>query len=181
MTFSKTNRRRGFTLMEILTVFAILVLLVGIAVPTYNRMKASARSSQCTAKLRQIGIALNRYVYENATRMPTMVAARENKDQEVPALDTVLVDYVSGPDWFRCPGDHEEQLWKKTGTSYLWNSTLNNQMITHLDFLGLTTQPVGIPVVSDKENFHESIGDEVNILYADGHVQKELQFVIDRN
>jgi prepilin-type processing-associated H-X9-DG protein len=32
--------------------------------------------------------------------------------------------------------------------------------------------------VSDKENFHKYQGVEVNILYADGHVAKEVQFVV---
>jgi prepilin-type processing-associated H-X9-DG protein len=110
--------------------------------------------------------------------LPKLVSARESIDQDDPALDTVLIDYVNGANFFHCPGDHE-RLWVKTGTSYFWNSTLNDQMIGNLDFLGLTKQEIGIPMVSDKENFHENIGDEVNILYADGHVQRELQFVVD--
>jgi prepilin-type processing-associated H-X9-DG protein len=40
--------------------------------------------------------------------------------------------------------------------------------------------PSGIPLVSDKENFHEDVGDGVNVLYGDGHVLREVQFVVER-
>ena len=123
---------------------------------------------------------MNLYANEHASRMPTMVAARESDEEDEPALDTVLREYTTSEQVFQCPGDHE-RIWAETGTSYFWNSTLNNQLIGNLDFLGLIKQEVGIPMVSDKENFHESIGDEVNILYADGHVEKELQFIVDND
>ena len=37
----------------------------------------------------------------------------------------------------------------------------------------------GIPLVADKENFHKNVGDEVNVLYVDGHVTRELTFIAD--
>jgi prepilin-type processing-associated H-X9-DG protein len=33
-----------------------------------------------------------------------------------------------------------------------------------------------IPLISDKQGFHPDLKDRVNILYADGHVAKEIQF-----
>ena len=178
MKSGKVRSHRGFTLLEAFLVVVVLIVLLSVAIPSFKRMQATARSAGCAAKLRQIGLALNLYANDNSTRMPVMVAGRDSLDQDDPALDTVLLEYVTGEDCFQCPGDHK-RIWAKTGTSYFWNSTLNRQMIGNLDFLGLTKKEVGIPMVSDKENFHESIGDEVNILYADGHVQKELQFVVD--
>lgn len=168
----------GFTLLEAFLVVVVLIILFSVAIPSYKRMQATSRSVKCAGNLRQVGVALNLYANEHGSRMPMMVAARESTEEDVPALDTVLRDYTTGEHCFQCPGDHQ-RIWAETGTSYFWNSTLNNQMIGNLDFLGLTKKEVGIPMVSDKENFHESIGDEVNILYADGHVEKELQFIVD--
>ena len=106
-----------------------------------------------------------------------MVAARESRDQDDPAMDTVLEDYVRDEFAFKCPADHRG-IFEETGSSYFWNSLMNGQRLNNMNFLGLTKDAAGIPLMSDKENFHEHIGDGVNILYADGHVQKELQFVV---
>jgi prepilin-type processing-associated H-X9-DG protein len=81
---------------------------------------------------------------------------------------------------FECPGDHEG-IFQKTGSSYLWNSLINGQRMGNMNLLGLTEMESGIPTVSDKENFHKHVGDGVNILYADGHVTRSLQFIVGQN
>ena len=40
---TKTGRRRGFTLLELAIVMTIIAILVGIAVPTYQKMILSGR------------------------------------------------------------------------------------------------------------------------------------------
>ena len=57
---------------------------------------------------------------------------------------------------------------------------MNGQKTSNLKLLGMTGQASGIPIVSDKENFHEDVGDGVNVLYADGHVLREVQFIVDK-
>ncbi|MCB1235080.1 MAG: prepilin-type N-terminal cleavage/methylation domain-containing protein [Verrucomicrobiae bacterium] len=172
------RRRAGFTMTEMLIAIAVIGVLAGIGIPAYDRVKNQARATQCIAKLREIGSAINLYGVEHAMKMPEMVAAREDKHSDEPALDTVLLPYVNDEFCFQCPAD-SERIWERTGTSYFWNSTVNEQDFMNLDFLGLTKNHSGIPLVADKENFHEHVGDEVNILYADGHVQHELQFTVD--
>ena len=165
--------------MELLVVIAIITLLMGMGVGGYDRMKRQALSHQCTAKLRHLGVALNLYMGDNNLMFPILAPARDSKDDnEMPTLDTALLKYVNSEDAFRCPGDHQG-LWEKTGTSYFWNSLVNGQSMGNMDFMGLTKNEAGIPLISDKENFHKSVGDEVNILYADGHVLSELQFTVD--
>lgn len=169
---------RGLTLLEILVTAAVLGALAAILVPTAQKMKASAMSTQCVGKLREIGIGLNHYFADHGRRYPELVTARESKEEESPALDTVLADYVPDAFVFRCPADHSG-LFEETGSSYFWNSLVNGQRLGNMDLLGLTSHESGIPVVSDKENFHRHIGDGVNVLYADGHVLREVQFVVD--
>jgi prepilin-type N-terminal cleavage/methylation domain-containing protein/prepilin-type processing-associated H-X9-DG protein len=171
-------RCRGFTLMELSVAVAVVTILTAIGIPAYDRMKNQARSTACVQKLRHLGNCLNLYATDHGMKLPVMAAARNDKSEEVPVLDTVLAEYVSDETYFQCPAD-KTGLWEKTGTSYFWNSTVNGQHLGHLDFLGLTRNDVGIPLVSDKENFHKNVGDEVNVLYADGHVLRELQFVVD--
>ena len=176
--FSNRKKSRGLTMVEILVVIAVVGLLAAITYPTTVRIRSQASSSVCAGKLRQIGISLNLYFGDHGTKFPVMAAARESKDDDVPVIDTVLRDYVTDEYAFQCPSDHEG-LFEKTGSSYFWNSLINGQMLGNMDLLGLTDDETGIPIVSDKENFHKNVGDEVNILYADGHVQKKLQFVVD--
>lgn len=173
-------RRAGFTVVELLAVVAIVAVLASLATLGYGRMVSHSRGAACAANLRAIGAGLNLYLAENRQQLPVMVAARESVDDDEPALDTVLADYVDSPDVFRCPGDNRG-LHQHTGTSYHWNSTLNGQHISRLNFLGLTRSATGIPLAADKENFHPRRGDEVNILYADGRVEQQLRFVVDND
>lgn len=175
----KTPRFRGFTMTEIMVSITVLALLMSISFPAYRLIKSRAQATQCMAHLRQLGVALNMAAGERGLRFPEMVAARESRNDDQPALDTVLAPYLNeGDRAFCCPADHKG-ICEKTGTSYLWNSLLNNQRIGDLDFLGITKNEAGIPLIADKENFHPSVGDEVNILYGDGHVDKNLTFTVD--
>ena len=178
MRHAPVNKQQGFTLVEILVVIAILGTLAAILVPSMRRMKAAAMSTQCLGKLRNLGMSLNDYFVDHGTIYPEMVSARESREDEEPAMDTVLRDYVRDEYAFQCPADHK-QIFEDTGSSYFWNSLINGQRMGNLDLLGLTDKASGIPLMSDKENFHENVGDGVNILYADGHVLKELQFVVE--
>ena len=180
------GRAGGFTLTEVLVAVMIVALLAGIGFPAYTRMKGIARSTHCVSNLRQIGISLNTYLADHGMKLPVMVPAREDinepadldGDEVTDALEVTLRPYVNDVICFWCPSDHEK-IYEKTGTSYFWNSTLNGQDIADIDFLGVSRNTAGIPIVADKENFHENVGDEVNVLSVDGHVKRELQFIVD--
>ncbi|MCB1230309.1 MAG: type II secretion system protein [Verrucomicrobiae bacterium] len=188
MRTSRAPRRSGhaFTLTEVLVAIMIIALLAGVGFPAYKRMKGIARSTHCVSNLRQIGISLNTHLADNGMKLPVMVPAREDineladldDDGITDALDVTLRPYVNDVICFWCPSDYEK-IYEKTGTSYFWNSALNGQDIAAIDFLGISKNAAGIPVVADKENFHKNVGDEVNVLYVDGHVTRELQFIVD--
>lgn len=62
MKTTKTNRgRRGFTLVEIMIVVAIVALLAAIAIPNLLRAEARSQATTCINNLRQIDTAVNEF------------------------------------------------------------------------------------------------------------------------
>jgi hypothetical protein len=61
---------RAFTLIELLTVIAIIGILAAIIIPTVGAVRKSALKAQCASNLHQMGVAVNLYRNDNRNRMP---------------------------------------------------------------------------------------------------------------
>lgn len=170
------NSRRGaFTLLELLVVIAVIGVLATLAIVAFRRVVESAKATECSSNLRQLGAALATYLGEHEMIMPTLKAGREKLSDEEPVIDNTLDRYLKTRDVFACPADRR---WaKQTGTSYYWNVALNAQSMSSLNFLKLADETSRIPVIADKEGFHPYTETKVNILYADGHASKDVSFV----
>ncbi|EIP98638.1 prepilin-type N-terminal cleavage/methylation domain-containing protein [Opitutaceae bacterium TAV1] len=61
---------RAFTLIELLTVIAIIGILAAIIIPTVSSVRESANRARCVSNLRQIGIYFAFYAEENKGYLP---------------------------------------------------------------------------------------------------------------
>jgi len=57
--------KRGFTLIEVLTVLAITSMLAAMLLPTFSRARESGRRASCASNMRQIGMAMQMYADDN--------------------------------------------------------------------------------------------------------------------
>ena len=107
MQYPSRLRRRAFTLIELLTVIAIIGILAAILIPVIGSMREKARATQCTANLRTWGNATGMYVADNKGRLPSSVYGTTKIDN-VPNMATdaysCLIRYVMPP-------NHSTQKW----------------------------------------------------------------------
>ena len=70
MPSSKKKLKRAFTLAEILTVCAIIVVLAAVVLPVLMNAKKSSYVTQCTSNLHQLVVSTQLYVNDNDARLP---------------------------------------------------------------------------------------------------------------
>jgi len=70
-----TGGRTGFTLVELLATIAILALLVGILLPAVQIAREAARMASCSSRLRDLGLAANRFEIQRGSFPPSAVGA----------------------------------------------------------------------------------------------------------
>ncbi len=87
MSFAK---RSGFTLLELLMVIAIIGMLIALIFPAINRVRETARQTECLTRMQQVGVAIDMYSEkENAYpgwRNPRLHPNRPNVSWLVPIL-----------------------------------------------------------------------------------------------
>jgi len=87
--------KRGFALIELLVVVAIIALLASILLPTLNAAKELARQAVCASKLRNLGLAVQVYANEHGEWLPSAEPPnREPADGRHWFMNPSLMEYV---------------------------------------------------------------------------------------
>jgi prepilin-type N-terminal cleavage/methylation domain-containing protein/prepilin-type processing-associated H-X9-DG protein len=118
------RRSRGFTLIELLIVVGIIGILIGLLMPTISGVRESARRTQCSANLRNLGAAMIAYGADNDRKVPMHPGAGNNWlwDIPLPTRDAVL-KAGAVRNSFYCPsGDlqNDDTLWTYNGSPNGW-------------------------------------------------------------
>jgi prepilin-type N-terminal cleavage/methylation domain-containing protein len=99
MLMRKRRQRRGFSLVELIVVIAIITLLTALSFPVYSSAVAHAHCSVCASNMHGLGIAFLSYAYDNQGALPQRVVTG-NK------WPTLLLPYVGNdPSVYIDPGD----------------------------------------------------------------------------
>ena len=129
----RTRKRtsRGFTLIELMVVIAIIAILAGILFPVFAGARDKADQIACISNMRQIGMAFHMYANDWNELLPPQVVDAATGElgyrnwsygwNNMPSTPTVkasiaylvyaLEPYMQDAIWF-CPND----VWRKVGT-----------------------------------------------------------------
>lgn len=136
MTISR-QKIQGFTLLELLTVVAIIAVLCSILIPALHGVRFSAQQASCASNMRQIGSALLLYAAANDNKLPETSHTAAFGQSWIYTLS----DYLGDCDEVRiCPADPKgDGRFDAGGTSYILNSFL------FVPQIGPFGQPMGEP------------------------------------
>lgn len=93
--------KRGFTLVELLVVIAVIGVLVGLLLPAIQSSREAARATQCANNMRQLGIGITLFTNARNGKFPFTSHAGEGKSWVF-----TLAEFLESVDAVRiCPSD----------------------------------------------------------------------------
>ncbi|MDO8588163.1 MAG: type II secretion system protein [Armatimonadota bacterium] len=99
----RIDQQHGFSLLELLTVVAIIAILAAVLFPIFRAAKERAKKTACVTNMHAIGVALSEYKLDN-NRYPTCLLGYYTVDQPIESCTSSLYpEYVKSIGDFTCP------------------------------------------------------------------------------
>jgi len=183
-----SQRRSGFTLIELMMVIAIISILASLLLPVLMGGHEKARIARCKQNLRQLGTGMQMYLNQNGGSYP-MTATPPFEDD----LSALYPEYIDALDTFVCPSSVAEVSSRADLTDNVGGALGKSGMgYEYRPFYTYTDGPVrkhqyntadmasqvamvhdademGQPGIIDSMDNHGLSG--INVLYADWHVE----------
>ncbi|MEO0514853.1 MAG: DUF1559 domain-containing protein [Planctomycetota bacterium] len=100
-------QRFGFTLIELLVVISIIALLIGLLLPSLAAARETARTIQCSSKMKQLALAAEIYAGEHDGAYPNRGVGAGNPGSGLPRWPALFQRTYQVEEILVCPNDSE--------------------------------------------------------------------------
>lgn len=139
-------RQRAFSIIEVLTVITIVGILASILIPVMGSMRSSARTTQCTGNLRQLGAAFALYMEENNHYLPAV----GNSLTTDPLYWPVALHKYTGAPFPMDGGQPHEETMNPVFSCPDWEFVRENETFPNIGYAYATSFEGGGPVWARK-------------------------------
>lgn len=142
----RIGARRAFTLIELLTVIAIIAILASILFPAFAKAREKAEQTHCLSNIKQMTTAFNMYATDYDSKLPLVTSVAGY------SWPYAIYTYTRNDQILICPANTVEQTFNSNSTpgpvgssepngiSYAFNSHLSAARFTRIMYPSQTIQ-----------------------------------------